>query len=48
MTLNLDVILHNAGLDPTETQANRHTFVREHQGIGLPAFQADSTESARV
>ncbi|MFC7458744.1 GIY-YIG nuclease family protein [Brachybacterium sp. GCM10030267] len=44
MTLTLDAILRSAGIDPAETQAIRHAFVREHEDTGLPGINADSTD----
>lgn len=44
MTLTLEWILRSAGIDPAETQAIRHAFVREHEDSGLPGLHADSTD----
>ncbi|MEV7961774.1 GIY-YIG nuclease family protein [Oerskovia paurometabola] len=43
MTLTLGPILLSAGIDPAQTQAIRHAFVREHEDTGLPGLHADST-----
>jgi hypothetical protein len=42
--LALDAILRSAGIDPAETQAIRHAFVREHEDTGLAGIHADSTD----
>lgn len=42
--LTLDAILRSAGIDPTEAQAIRHAFVREHEDTGLRGIHADSTD----
>ncbi len=44
MTLTLEPILRSAGIDPTEAQAIRHAFVREHEDTCLPGIHADSTD----
>ncbi|QIK84067.1 GIY-YIG nuclease family protein [Sanguibacter sp. HDW7] len=44
MALTLDAILRNDGIDPADTQAIRHAFVREHEDLGLPGLHADSTD----
>ncbi len=44
MTLTLGPILISAGIDPTDAQAIRHAFVREHEDTGLPGIHADSTD----
>lgn len=44
MALTLEAILRSAGIDPAETQAICHTFVREHEDIGLPGIHANSTD----
>ncbi|MGP5655951.1 GIY-YIG nuclease family protein [Candidatus Corynebacterium faecigallinarum] len=44
MTLTLDAILRNAGIDPADSQAIRHAFVREHEDTGMPGIHADSTD----
>jgi len=43
MTLTLGDVLRSAGLAAADTQAIRHTFVREHENTGLPGIHADST-----
>lgn len=44
MTLTLGDVLRSAGIDPSDAQAIRHAFVREHEGTGLPGIHADSTD----
>ena len=44
MTLNLDAVLRSAGIEPAETQAIRHAFVREHEDSGAPGINANSTD----
>lgn len=44
MTLTFDAILRSAGIDPADTHAIRHAFVREHEDTGLPGIHADSTD----
>lgn len=44
MTLTLDAILRNAGIDPADSQAIRRAFVREHEDTGMPGIHADSTD----
>lgn len=44
MTLTLDAVLRSTGIDPAESQAIRHAYVREHEGTGLPGIHADSTD----
>lgn len=44
MTLTLDAILRSADLEPAETQAIRHAFVREHEDSGTPGINANSTD----
>ena len=44
MALTLDAILRSAGLEPAETQAIRHAFVREHEGSGTPGINANSSD----
>lgn len=44
MTLTLDAILRSAGLDPADTQAICHAFVREPEDIGPPGMHADLTD----
>ncbi|SCX38004.1 hypothetical protein SAMN03159343_0265 [Klenkia marina] len=43
MPLVVGDVLRSAGIDPEETQAIRHAFVREHEDTGLPGLHADST-----
>lgn len=43
MTLTLEPILHNAGIDPGDALVIRHAFVREHEDTGMPGIHADST-----
>ncbi|SDZ53219.1 hypothetical protein SAMN05216215_109118 [Saccharopolyspora shandongensis] len=45
MTLTLGPILHSAGVDPGEAHVIRHAYVREHEDLGLPGIQADSTDA---
>lgn len=45
MTLTVEWILRSAGVDPADTQAIRHAFVREHADSGLPGIHADSTDA---
>ena len=45
MTLTLGPILRSAGVDPIDTQAIRHAFVRQHEGTGLLGIHADSTDN---
>lgn len=44
MTLTLGDVLLSAGVDPSDAQAIRHAFVREHEDTGLPGIHADSTD----
>src|SRR5699024_10974210 len=44
MTLTLDAVLRNAGIDPADAQVIRHAFVREHEDSGLSGIHADSTD----
>ena len=44
MTLAFDAVLRSASIDPAETQAIRHAFVREHADTGAPGINADSTD----
>ena len=45
MTLTLGPILPSAGIDPAQSQAIRHAFVRKHEDTGLQGIQADSTDA---
>ena len=44
MTLTLDAIFRSADIEPAETQAIRHAFVREHEDSGAPGINASSTD----
>lgn len=44
MTLTLGPLLLDAGIDPAQTLAIRHSFVREHEDTGSPGIHADSTD----
>lgn len=44
MTLTLAPILHSAGIEPSDAQAIRHAYVREHEDTGLQDIHADSTD----
>lgn len=45
MALTLGTVLHSAGIDPSDTHAIRHAFVREHEDTALPGIHADSTDA---
>lgn len=44
MTFTLEAILRSTGIEPTDAQAIRHAYVREHDD-GLPGIHADSTHA---
>jgi hypothetical protein len=44
MTLTLGSILHSSGIDPSDAQAIRHAYVREHEDTGSQGIHADSTD----
>lgn len=43
MELPFGIVLHNAGIDPSDVQVIRHAFVLEHEDSGAPGIQADSS-----
>jgi len=44
VTLTLEPILGNAGVDPAGALVIRHAYVREHEDTGLQGIHADSTD----
>ena len=44
MTLTLDAVLRSADIDPAETQALRHAFVRVNEDSETPGINANSTD----
>jgi hypothetical protein len=44
MTLTLGAIMLSAGFEPTDAQAIRHAYVREHEDTGAQGIHADSTD----
>lgn len=44
MALTFGPLLLDAGIDPVQTMAIRHSFVREHEDTGSPGIHAESTD----